>query len=142
MVPPLHIATSEEPSRPDGVRPSLKKLRERCDIPASVCPAEGALLEAEGALLELWKEQQKRIFSESQLATNIDRIADASTRSALAVEGLDSRLNEIVVGQKELEKRVVALGNLRWWVAAVIAGVELARTSGFWPVLKSLMGAP
>lgn len=135
MVPPLHIATSEEPSRPDGVRPSLKKLRERCDIPASVCPAEGTLL-------ELWEEQQKRFFSESQLATNIDRIADAATSSALAVEGFEARVSEILAGQKELEKRVAALGNLRWWVAAVIAGVELARTSGFWPVVKNLMGAP
>lgn len=102
------------------------------------CPAELALIEVQN-------EKAAREKFDAETAVNVDRLADAVTALALKLEGvgaLVSNLQGTCVEQAktltQYQVEIAKLGNVKYWIAAIVAGVELARTQGFGALLHSL----
>lgn len=123
----------KEETRPDVKVPAVlcRPLRAKCDL-GDACPAEHALF-------ELFEETQRREFGDQQSATNIDRLANAYTKAALAIEQSARDFDELKREMASLRREVRGLKHVKWWIAGIVAGFEVVRTLGLGPLLKGLL---
>lgn len=104
------------------------------------CPAELALCEVK-------EERTDRQRFDEQMTVNVDRLGDNVTALSLTVErvaAVASQLQGTCVSLSlrvdQLTAEVASMRNVKYWLGAIVAGIELARTQGFGSLLHSLGG--
>lgn len=101
---------------------------------------------------ELFLEAQKREAGDSNLAINVDRLADAYMKQAGAVaklevgydglkESVAVRFNSLDSKVASLDAKVSSLSNVKWWLVGIVGAFEVLKESGLSGIVKAIVAS-
>jgi len=133
--------------------PAVAVLTDRSDCAS--CPAELALEQARQAIEQNKAEAEARQAFDRELSSSADRLAEEMQKLGPRVEGLhvvtsdlqrtvdsiEPRIVRLETATGKLEAGLFRISNLKYWIALVLAGYELAKSEGVAGVVSAIVKA-